>query len=1554
MSSENLKNELNSRYIIKQALGEFPPWHGYSVADSLSEREYLFFSLDTPAEVPVSIEDLRMRDHLFSRSATLAPPVLSLQHGNGSLTFLLPHAEIVPLKKALPLMKPARVAAVVKTVLSYVLARLSESLCFHNLSIDSLYMTNDAPGILPVAYLLPGEILHKAAASPASSKRESGEPYADLVALGNILSVSAQYLDHATAESARLLAARLRSLGPETPGAEFHAALDALAALAGEPHPGGLSFPTRPLGAAPPAAPVRAMKQIALKAREGERQLVIIRGMPGEGKTRFLEFLARRLTDEWGFHCGAVASDLTLFQDLPERDAVEQCDFTLVDDHGEEPLFSCHIIDYLCQAFERCSLVVIAMNADGTRLPEDIKAELSKREISVREIALPPVGAAERKRILSNLVPSRTGREIAEALESSESIALARLNLIASAAGAAVAGGDPRTRFLDALSGDERSVLGFLAVLGFEAPLSFLLGIYAPEENRIFAALQTLITRGLVRSRAEVSSLSNGELCVVYRLSSGSAARAVLQSMPADRKESIHRSIAHLLEEKRGVPPIYTFFHLVRSGSREEAARKGLEILQIFMRRKKLAALSCFSVSYMDEKLDRALSEETRFNLYIELGTHFSLTGSMDRAECFFRQCREDIAREDEPARFRKFAVEAVRRESEILEKKGEFLRAEKLLEKTLAAHGEELLSSERAKLYNDMAWIHYRLGAFDRSWEHCLVVHKLLDEKQSPAEIAQAYNLMGTINWNRSKYDDAILCYKRCLSIREECGDEIGIAASYNNLGLVYRSLGSPAEALECFTKSMEIKKRHENLPGLAAAHLNLALVYIDMEKLKDAERSCITAMRLAETIGNQQLLAEAYGTMGEIFFLEGNYDKARSYYAKDLQLCDKTKSLRERAVVYRKLGELMLALRRLPETLEFLTQARSLNQKIGSRLETALLNLLEGRILLARGAREDGKFKLEGASLELSLLGRKNAASAIAAEIGSLCLEEGNEPLAREFHLRAMSLVAEGEAVPQQVRLLQEALEARSPLTRDQIVSDSDRFRALCRLASLLKTIRDPDSLRTTIAETARRITAMDRSALVLKTEGRDAWRIAAASGSFTPGSMLTDRAINAVVAVAQQLGYPLDVSRTTIPEGKVSPEFLEEHPRIICVPLRIGDEAAGFLYLDSTRSGARTSDEDHSFLIAFSQEAASALEKVLLAEKINDLEKPRFPVKPAAVRPKERVVFQDLVGASAAMRHIHELVEGIKDMDTTVLLTGSNGTGKDLIAKTIHYGGARADRPFVSLNCSAIPRELLESELFGHERGAFTGAHKQRIGHFESANGGTIFLNEIGDMPLELQPKLLHVLEQRKFYRVGGTSTISTDVRIIAATNKDLLGLVKQGLFREDLYYRINIFPIRIPDLKERAEDIEPLCGHFLTTFCRLYGIPVKKISPEAVALLVSYDWPGNVRELENLINRIIIMSKKETILPEDLPDCIVKRPERARAESRASLEETIDTLLENVELSTGDPILPKVEGMIVHKVVERIGDKTRAAAVLGISKPTVYAKLKKYGTKKNSPP
>ncbi len=1546
MNNEKARIPLDSRYIVRTTLGEFPPWHGCSVSDSLSEKEYFFFSLEIPANLSVSIDDLRMRDRLFTRHGAIASPTLSLQQANGAVTFLVPRVEIAPLTKALSLMQPARALAHTRALLSYVLACLADGCAFSNLSLESMYMANDAPGVLPTAYLIPGPVL-SIIRSGAREGAAPETPYVDLRAAAELLSTAARHFESGEAERAKRVADALKALGPETGGRDYRAAIEALAAFAETAVSPDRIFPARTVNVHPPAAALRAVKQTALKARDDERALILLRGADGEGKTHFLERLERILVDEWGYRRGSIAGDQSIFQDVAEKEAVDGADFALVDDHALEPLLECCVIDYLCQAAERCRLTVAAVGEDGgSRLADGIREEIGKRGVDVREVALPPLSAAERRRLLDRIAP-----ESASGGTAAGSFAFERLDRIAAIEenGAAPAAG--ARLFLDSLGGEERSVLAFLSAFDFEAPLSFILAVYAPEEQSVFDALRRLEARGLVRTRAGVSPLSNGALAMLYRVAGRSIARAAIEALPAERLESIHRNIARLLDERRGVPAICSYVHLVRSGARAEAALRGREILQHFMRRKRLAALRCFHESYFEEGLDLALPADARYALLLDLGAHCALTGNTSAAESFYRRCREEIDREPETARFRNLAVEAVRRESEILEKRGEFPAAQELLEKALEMHGDELLSQERAKLYNDIAWIHYRLGAFDRSWEHCLLVHRLLDEKRDPAEIAQSYNLMGTINWNRSKYEDAILCYKRCLALREDCSDEIGVAATYNNLGLVYRSLGAYAEALECFAKSMEIKKRHENLPGLAAALLNQALVYLETEKYRDAERSCATAAHLAETIGNQQLLAEVWGTMGEIQFLQGNGEKAAAYYERDLDLCDRTKSIRERAVVLRKLGELRLASGDAPEAAKHLAEARALNQRIGSRLEAVLLTILEGRILISQGRVEEGRFKLESGSLELSLLGRTNAAASVAAEIGSLSLAEGNEPLAREYLLRSLSAVGESEHVPLPVRRLRESVEKRSPLCRGEIVSDTDRFHALCRLAAMVRSARGTAEIENLVVDTALRITGMERAALIRKADGKDAFRIAAASGDFPASGTLADRRVAAVLAVAVRLGYPLDTTRSTLPEGKVPPEFLAERPRILCVPLRVGGDATAFLYLDSARGGERTADGDHSLLVAFCQEAALALERALLADRIEGFERSRIEANAPPARPGKRAAFPDVIGSSAPMRHLYGLLDGIRDMDTTVLLTGSNGTGKDLVARTIHCRSPRAEKPFVALNCAAISAELLESELFGHERGAFTGAHKLRIGHFESANGGTIFLNEIGDMPLALQPKLLHVLENRTFYRVGGSHLISTNVRIITATNKDLLALVREGRFREDLYYRINVFPIRIPDLRERAEDIEPLALHFLAVYCRLYGMPVKKISPEAMARLVAYDWPGNVRELENIVNRTIIAARRETILPEDLPDAIAKRREIARAEQRATLEQTIEELVERTELSAADPILPRVEGMIVSKVVEKIGDKTKAAALLGISKPTVYSKLKKYGKTKN---
>lgn len=314
-----------------------------------------------------------------------------------------------------------------------------------------------------------------------------------------------------------------------------------------------------------------------------------------------------------------------------------------------------------------------------------------------------------------------------------------------------------------------------------------------------------------------------------------------------------------------------------------------------------------------------------------------------------------------------------------------------------------------------------------------------------------------------------------------------------------------------------------------------------------------------------------------------------------------------------------------------------------------------------------------------------------------------------------------------------------------------------------------------------------------------------------------------------------------------------------------------------------------------------------------------------------------FENIIGVSGKMQDVFKRISKVAKTDTTILIRGESGTGKELVARALHFNSARSHKDLVEINCASIPETLLESELFGHEKGSFTGAHKLKKGKFEQANGGTIFLDEIGEMPISLQSKMLRVLQEQKFSRVGGNETISVDVRVIAATNADLEGMIKDGEFREDLYYRLNVIPIQIPALRERKEDVGALVNHFIKkNFDKLGG---EKITATLDFLKVceKYYWPGNIRELENAIENAYVLSDNNELIPEDLPSYVISEPK----------EMTIvkDVELEHLPFKNQLEMAEKI--IIERALTQSNNNKTHAAKQLGFSIRTMRNKAKKYG-------
>lgn len=498
--------------------------------------------------------------------------------------------------------------------------------------------------------------------------------------------------------------------------------------------------------------------------------------------------------------------------------------------------------------------------------------------------------------------------------------------------------------------------------------------------------------------------------------------------------------------------------------------------------------------------------------------------------------------------------------------------------------------------------------------------------------------------------------------------------------------------------------------------------------------------------------------------------------------------------------------------------------------------------------------------------------------------------------------------------------------------------KYPILLEITNKIVSTLDPDTLLQAIAHEIQRIIPLDRTGLTLYDRSTDHFRIRALETTAPPASLFRGADIP---RKGSGMGWVFDhqqpLYRPDLPDGHrffEDDHFLAEGLRsVLYLPLMTGGKILGSFQVAS-KIPSRYSQEDRDFLAQVAKQLALALDNALAYEEIKAL---RDQLHKENVYLQEEIQsdynFEEIIGKSAGLRKVLQGIEQVAPTDATVLLWGETGTGKELIARAIHHLSPRGSRPLIKVNCAALPSGLVESDLFGHEKGAFTGAISRKIGRFELAHQGTIFLDEVGDIPLETQVKLLRVLQEQEFERVGGTQTIKVDVRVIAATNRDLEAAVAKQTFRADLFYRLNVFPVLVPLLRERQEDIPILAHYFASRYMKKMNKRIEAIDHGTMERLMHYPWPGNVRELENVIERAVIYCKGQVLIVGE--EALSKPGDDAKPSPRLMS-------LEEMERSYILQVLQQTKWVI--------GGKKGAAEILKMHPNTLRSRLSKLGVKK----
>lgn len=1089
-----------------------------------------------------------------------------------------------------------------------------------------------------------------------------------------------------------------------------------------------------------------------------------------------------------------------------------------------------------------------------------------------------------------------------------------------------------------------KQLLEFLAVARFAMPLDLVLSVFSEtgaEARSAIVQLARLECIELSYKRVPPKNL----VSLFLRIDSTALRRLIYESIAPRRRGRLHRTVALLAEREDSFPKYLLLFHCLKSEATDLAAKHAVAYLKETRSEKRHPNLVSLCVALAKKKqLDKLPFAERVLATY-ELSVDLLRYGRGDEAEKLLERSLALINKADEDDKLRNAprVSDTFRLLADRWEARGEFKRAKNLLEMAREDLQSALPIPEQAQLLNDIGWLQYRLGDYEKSMESCRLSLNTLSANQYPIIVSQALNLMGVVHFNTSRYDEAVSYYEQSADLRERANDENALAASFNNLALAYQSKGEFEKAFDYHNKSLRLKKRQNNKAGIAAGYLNLAFLHLEGRNFQEAEAKCRESLIICEELGNAQLAADNYTTLGDIALEYGDFEKADHHYRESIKISHQREAINEEMGALRRLSSLCIKRGRFEEAREHAQAALKLVERIGSRYETAQIEMTLGDLEREQNRNREALDYYENASNKFTSLSKYRLAATVLSKTGLVHARTGNQFEAKHCLERAQEFVRAdiGRELPEEFLQLRHALQAHPGKSLLAGGESQKLLMAFYDLSALTDYVMDcHEFLRRILAVTKQVVDPID-CCIALKTPGDRfvLFDAAAERDSNPPKGLCT------LFGRTLLLGGLLDSASPDIVD--IVPSLkLSKGTAFACVPLKAMSEELGCLLFYLAEERLPLSKQDIHFLTWLGRQIAGSLKLMLHLNEDFVRDDPDSQKPDIADRPRTEYRFENLIGKTEAMKKIFRTLEKVRDTDAGILILGESGTGKSVLARATHHNSPRRHRPFQEIHCAQIPYNLLESELFGHERGSFTGAVQRKPGLCELADGGTLFLDDINVIPVETQTKLLHFLESKSFMRLGGTQRLHSDVRIIAASNEDLEDLCRQGKFREDLYYRLKVILIELPPLRERKDDMLAIAVQYLKRSCAEKGLPLKTLSPETVELFRNAPWRGNVRELQNVLERVVVLSDENVITPSTLPEDFAKEIMGTSRQSRERLDVLVEEIVKLGTYSEANPLLPTLEALLAKRMVSYVKGKSRAAGMLGISKPTLYARLRDY--------